>query len=82
MNERTQIASFIVRSLPQHAPGIAKRITAVRGAEIHAVERGKIIVVVEADCDSALAASMDEMRSFEGVLAVSLVYHYAEPAPT
>jgi nitrate reductase NapD len=79
MNGGAHIASFIVRALPNVAPYIAERICVLQGAEIHAIENGRIIVVLEGPSDRTLADSMDEIRCIDGVLAVSLVYHHAEP---
>jgi nitrate reductase NapD len=69
------IASFIVRARPEIAATVAARLTSAPGTEVHAVDAGKIIVVLEAASDAALAERMDEMRHDPDVLMVSLVYH-------
>jgi nitrate reductase NapD len=69
------IASFIVRARPEVAPEVATRIAQLPGAEIHAVESGKIIVVVEAESERVLADYMEELRAAPDVLMVSLVFH-------
>jgi nitrate reductase NapD len=69
------IASFIVRARPEVASEVAARIAQMPGAEIHAVESGKIIVVVEAESERVLADYMDELRGAPDVLMVSLVFH-------
>ena len=77
MNE-LHIASFIVRTRADDAAGVAHRIAAMEGAEIHAVEDGKIIVVVEAPGERELADRMDDLRGLPDVLMVNLVYHQAD----
>ena len=72
------VASLIVRTRPDVAAAIAAQIadaSADTRSEIHAVEAGKIIVVVESPSERALADRMDEIRSVSDVLMVSLVYH-------
>ncbi len=69
------IASFIVRARPEVAPEVAARIAQMPRAEIHAVESGKIIVVVEAESERVLADYMEELRAAPDVLMVSLVFH-------
>lgn len=69
------IASFIVRARPELAGAVAARIAGAPATEIHAVENGKIIVVVEAAGERELADRMDEVRNDPDVLMVSLVYH-------
>jgi nitrate reductase NapD len=74
------IASVIVRTRPEHALEIARRLDAPPATEVHAVEDGKIIVVLEADSEHALSDRMDELRREPGVLFVNLVYHQLEQA--
>jgi nitrate reductase NapD len=69
------IASLIVRARPELAAAVAARLAGDADTEVHAVEAGKIIVVVESPSAHALADRMDEMRGLENVLMVSLVYH-------
>jgi nitrate reductase NapD len=72
------IASFIVRTRADDAADVAHRIAAIEGAEVHAVEDGKIIVVVEASGERELADRMDDLRGLPEVLMVNLVYHQAD----
>ncbi len=75
------IASFIVRARADAAAEVARRITSLEGAEVHAVEGGKIIVVVEAPSEHGLADRMDDLRELPDVLMVNLVYHHADSQP-
>ena len=70
-----QIASFIVCARADDAAEVAGRIARMEGTEIHAVEDGKIIVVVEAPSERQLADRMDALGREPGVLLVNLVYH-------
>jgi nitrate reductase NapD len=72
------VASFIVRAHPESAGQVASRIARMPGTEVHAVEAGKIIVVVEAANERALADHMEELRAEPDVLLVSLVFHQVD----
>ena len=72
---QVHVASFIVRTRAEIAHDVAARIARAPSTEIHAVEDGKIIVVVESEGERALADQMDEIREDADVLMVSLVYH-------
>ena len=77
MND-THIASLIVRARPEQADRVAARIAATPGHEVHAVESGKVIVVIEAESERALADCMDGLRHQPDVLFVNLVFHQVE----
>ena len=69
------IASVIVRAHPASADAVAVRLSRLPAAEVHAVEDGKIIVVLEAEGERELAELMEAMRNEPEVLMVSLVFH-------
>jgi nitrate reductase NapAB chaperone NapD len=46
--------------------------------EVHAVEDGKIVVVLEAASERDLADRMDALRAEPDVLFVNLVYHQVD----
>jgi nitrate reductase NapD len=75
MTATAHIASVIVRVRPEQAAEVAARIAAMPGHEVHAVADGKIIVVIEAGAERALADRMDDLRHQPDVMLVSLVYH-------
>lgn len=81
MNAATHIAGVIVRARPEHADAVAAGIAARPHHEVHAVADGKIIVVVEAESERALADCMDELRAQPEVLFVNLAYHQIDTEP-
>ncbi len=78
MSEVTHFASLIVRARLENMHALAERIAHRAGCEVHAVEAGKIIVVLEAASERALADRMQALRLEPDVLLVSLVYHQVE----
>lgn len=75
MSAAAHIASVIVRALPERAAAVAARVATTPGHEVHAVSEGKVIVVIEAETERALADCMEGLRHEPDVMLVSLVYH-------
>jgi nitrate reductase NapD len=75
MSAPAHIASLIVRTRAEIAPAFAQRMAAMPDTEIYAVERGKIIAVLEADSERELADRIDEIKRDPWVLFVNLVFH-------
>lgn len=78
MNTDAHIASVLVRARPERAADVAARIAAQADSEVYAVEDGKIVVVLEAQSERALAERMDELRGEPDVLFVNLVFHQVD----
>lgn len=76
------IASVIVRARADCADAVADRLARLPGTEVHAVEDGKIIVVLEAEGERELADLMETMRNEPEVLMVSLVFHQEDAEPS
>ena len=78
MNDPAHIASLLVRARPERAAAVAARIASQAHSEVYAVEQGKIVVVLEAPSEHALAQRMDELRGEPDVLFVNLVFHQVD----
>jgi len=81
MTDGAHIASVIVRARPEQAAGVAARIAATPGHDVYAVAEGKVIVVIEAESERALADCMEGLRQEPDVMLVSLVYHEVDREP-
>lgn len=74
-----QIASLLVQALPARMDAVARQIDLIPGAETHPTEAaGRLIVILEAETDSALVEAMSVMTEMSGVISTSLVYHQIE----
>jgi nitrate reductase NapD len=78
MSDNVHIASLIVRARSEHAHAVAGELRRIPGLEVHAVQDGKIIVVLEAPTHAALADGIDVIRQEPRVLLVNLIYHEVE----
>ncbi len=69
------VASFIVRTHPDHQQAVAAVIDAVDGLEVHGVEDGKIIVTAEGEHVRDIANLTQDLQAAEHVLTVAPIYH-------
>jgi nitrate reductase NapD len=72
------VSSAVVRAFPHCAQAVASAIAALPGAEVHAVEDSRIVVVLEARESGANGARLAEIALMEGVLSANLVYEQAD----
>ena len=72
------IASAVVQARPLSQSDVAARIAAFAGAEATVVDRGRIIVVLEADRHGALGETLARIAALEGVLSATLVFEHSE----
>ena len=72
------VASYVVNTRPEHGVGVAGRINAVPGLEVHAEHQGKLVVTAEASDVRELADFAASLATVEGVISVAPVYHEYE----
>ncbi|MEE8513341.1 MAG: chaperone NapD [Gammaproteobacteria bacterium] len=81
MSDECHISSLIVHCDPASKEAAKAVIEALSGAEVHAIdERGKLIVVIEANSEAETLAHIDRINEIEGVYSTALVYHHSESA--
>lgn len=73
------IASVVVQHRPQAAAEIDCAVGKLEHCEVTASDATHRVVVTEGDSEPALLQRLDALRDIDGVLAVSLIYHHAEP---
>ncbi len=72
------IAGVIVHARPEKCDSVAASIRAVEGAEIHAMENGRMVVTVESDDYKLTSDRVLELHQLNGVLSAVLVYQYGD----
>jgi nitrate reductase NapD len=72
------IAGVIVHARPENCDSVAAAIRSMEGAEIHAVENGKMVVTVESDDYQVTSDRVLELHEIDGVLSAMLVYQHGE----
>ncbi len=72
------IAGVIVHTLPENVDRVETAIVGMEGAEIHAVEQGRLVVTVESDDYQLTSDKVLELHQVDGVLSAVLVYQHGE----
>lgn len=72
------ICGCLVQTAPDKTAAVIEAINAADGSEVHAHDKGRIVVTVE-DTPTRLASDLImEMHQIPGVIGVSLTYHHFE----
>lgn len=72
------IAGVVLQSKPENMPLIEAEISAMQGAEIHAIEGGRMVVTVEDEDYKKTSDAVLNLHQVKGVLAATLVYQHCE----
>lgn len=74
------IASCVGFARPDAVEAVARAIRATGIAEVSRHdERGRMVLLIEADSSARVLDAIDAIRALDGVLAVHLAYQHAEP---
>jgi nitrate reductase NapD len=76
-------SGIVVICKPEQMSGVAGRLAALPGVEVHHqdVSQGKIIVVQEAESVDAEMAGVKRIKRVAGVILADMMYHYFEDDP-
>lgn len=81
MSDECHISSVIVYCDIASKEAAKAVIETLSGVEVRAIdERGKLIVVIEANSEAETLAHIDRINEIEGVYSTALVYHHSESA--
>jgi len=69
------VASYVVSARSEHAIEVAEDINSMPGLEVHAEQKGKLIVTAEARDVRELAEITSRLEQVDSVIAVAPVYH-------
>lgn len=73
------LSSLVVHAHPGKAPVLQQAMTGLPGVEVHATtDDGRMVVTVEECAGSLLSDTMMKIQTMEGVLSLSLAYHYCD----
>ncbi|WP_353861082.1 chaperone NapD [Azospirillum formosense] len=73
------IASILVHLRPERSPDVRAAVAALGDAEVHAEERGRMVVTVEGPHEGRIADRMTAIHLMPGVMSAVMVFHHAEP---
>jgi nitrate reductase NapD len=70
------IASMVVQCLPEKLAATAAMLEAIANIEVpERDERGKLVVLIEAEGEARLMECVSKIESTPGVISANLVYH-------
>lgn len=72
------ISSAVVSAFPERCGEVVSRIEALPDTEVHRVEGGKIVVVMEGASTGEIGSRLAEMALFDGVLSANMVFEQIE----
>jgi len=73
------VSGIVLTCVAAGADGVALRVAAIDGVEVHGVlPDGRIVAVVEADTVDGEVALVTELQDIENVISVQLAYHNFE----
>jgi nitrate reductase NapAB chaperone NapD len=79
MTNEIHIAGVVVRVRPEQFSEVMARTAAWPEAEVHSgAATSKFVVVLEAASAAEIQSLTERMSSWQGVLAVNIVYHHHE----
>ena len=72
------ISGVLVHVQPKRMDELSEELNAIAGVEVHAAEKGKLVVTVENEKLNALADQVMALQHLKGVMSVSMVYHESD----
>lgn len=83
MSDRAQlrlvhISSAVVSAFPERCAEVVARIEAIPDTEVHRVEGGKIVIVMEGASTGEIGGRLTEIALFDGVLSANMVFEQIE----
>ncbi|ALJ38165.1 nitrate reductase [Azospirillum brasilense] len=73
------IASILVHLRPERSPNVRAAVASLGDVEVHAEERGRMVVTVEGPHEGRIADRMTAIHLMPGVMSAVMVFHHAEP---
>jgi nitrate reductase NapD len=76
MENTLHIASLLVHCRPEFLNAVKGNLALLDGLELHQESpAGKVVVVLEAEHESRILATIDHIQQLPGVLNAALIYH-------
>ena len=72
------ICGCLIQTAPALAPAAWVAIAATPGCEVHAEDRGRLVVTIEDTAERRAADIIMDLHQIPGVLGVTLTYHHFE----
>lgn len=77
-SERYHVSSAVVLTSPAAANGVIATLSEIPNVEVHAADRGKIIIVIEGRSSGEMGATLAAISGLPDVMAANMVFEHAE----
>lgn len=78
ISEPGYISSAVVTAFPERCNEVVRRIRALPETEIHHVQNGKIVIVLEGESADVIGGRLAAIALMEGVLSANMVFEHVE----
>lgn len=75
---RYYVSSAVIVMKPQDQERVCRAISEMRDVEVHGVQGGKMVVVIEGYSSSQLGAALSAISAIDGVVAANMVFEHSE----
>jgi nitrate reductase NapD len=75
---RHYISSAVIVVRPEAEERVVRDLAAMERVEVHAIQGGKIVVVIEGASSGELGASLSAISAIDGVVAANMVFEHSE----
>jgi nitrate reductase NapD len=76
--ERFHVSSAVVLTSPATAGRLVEALAEMPDVEVHAAERGKIVIVIEGRSSGEMGATLAAISGLPDVMAANMVFEHAE----
>ena len=76
--ERYHVSSAVVLTSPATAGRLVEALAEMPDVEVHAAERGKIVIVIEGRSSGEMGATLAAISGLPDVMAANMVFEHAE----
>ncbi|AOG10658.1 MULTISPECIES: chaperone NapD [Rhizobium/Agrobacterium group] len=76
--ERFHVSSAVVLTSPAAAGRLVEALAEMPDVEVHAAERGKIVIVIEGRSSGEMGATLAAISGLPDVMAANMVFEHAE----
>lgn len=75
---RHHISSAVVMTTPPCTERVCSRVAEMAGVEVHAVERGKLVITIEGAGTRMMGDTLARIAMLDGVVSANMVYEHSE----
>ena len=73
------ICGVFIQTRPENLAGVEQALSSTPGVDVFQAEKdGRLVVVIEDTPDKYASETLTDLRSVNGVLSASLVYHHCD----